>query len=245
MILTAPDVIPAAGFLMPVPHLPGSFCLVFQPHLKNGADNMEYIRGKTTGTLDSSDFAMRLKDYKEVLVDLGTGDGRFVQYTALANPQTMIIGVDACRENLVDVSRKVLPNSLFLISRAESLPSALYGLADTITINFPWGSLLEGLLLPDTPVVAGLQQLAKPDASLHLRLNESALQKAGQTLEIGGESVRRALAKSGFNTAKLVQLDTKALRSYPTTWAHRLGYGRASSALYLRANYIATRRLAS
>ena len=34
------------------------------------------------------------------------------------------------------------PNALFIVAAAEALPEPLTGIADEITINYPWGSLL-------------------------------------------------------------------------------------------------------
>ena len=55
----------------------------------------------------------------------------------------------ACRENLREHSQAKLPNMLFVIASAQDLPRELNGLISHITINFPWGSLLESLLTGD------------------------------------------------------------------------------------------------
>ena len=43
----------------------------------------------------------------------------------------------------------VLPNALFVVAAAERVPAELHGLADELTILFPWGSLLRGALALD------------------------------------------------------------------------------------------------
>jgi 16S rRNA (adenine(1408)-N(1))-methyltransferase len=174
---------------------------------------------------------------REVLVDLGTGDGSYVQHLALANPNGFFIGLDACRENLQKVSRQPRPNALYLIANAEALPAELAGIATAITINFPWGSLLGGLLEPQSEVIKGLQQLARPEANIEIRLNSSALQQAGWTLAEGGLQVQRSLSEAGFEVKPLQIMDAAALRKYPTAWAKRMGYGRDPHALYLRASW--------
>src|SRR5262245_58711732 len=107
---------------------------------------MEAIRGKRSFDLDGFDLQQRVGGFADVWLDLGTGDGRFVQWMARQNPARFFIGIDACRENLRASSLKARPNVLYLIAAAELLPAELMGVARRITINFPWGSLLDGLL---------------------------------------------------------------------------------------------------
>src|SRR3978361_142017 len=100
---------------------------------------MEYICGKRTGRMDGLTLAARLSGYGEITLDLGTGDGRYVEQQGRQNPGKFFIGLDACRENRVEISRKAPGNTLFLIANGEELPVELAGLAGVITLNFPWG----------------------------------------------------------------------------------------------------------
>jgi hypothetical protein len=202
---------------------------------KNGAQFMEYICGKQTFIVDAPDLAARLQGYQQVMIDLGTGDGRYVQHVAHSYPKRFVIGIDACREPLSQISRKSQPNALYLIVNAEALPAELSGLACHITVNFPWGSLLTGLLTSSSKVIAHLRLIAQPGATLEIRLNSSALLQQGWSLEEGGLIVQQALQSSGFKLKPSLTLDAEALRNYPTTWAKRLGYGRDPHALLLRA----------
>jgi tRNA G46 methylase TrmB len=47
---------------------------------------MEYIIGKQTYTLDRTDFVARLHGYQQIVMDIGTGDGRYVAYLARRSP---------------------------------------------------------------------------------------------------------------------------------------------------------------
>lgn len=198
---------------------------------------MEYIHGKLAFTMDATDFAARLHDYQKIVMDIGTGNGRYVEHVAQRYPARLVVGIDACRENLYQVSRKSQPNALYLIANAEALPSELSGLASHITVNFPWGSLLTGLLESGSNVIESLRMIAQAGAILEIRLNSSALLKDGRSLEQGGAMVQQALEMSGFDVKPPVTLDADALRTYPTTWAKRLAYGRDPHALSLRASY--------
>ena len=171
------------------------------------------------------------------MIDIGTGDGRYVAHLARCSPERLVIGIDTCRENLNQVSRKSLPNALYLIANAEALPVELPSLASHITVNFPWGSLLTGLLESGSKVIGNLRMIAQPGAVLAIALNSSARLQEGLSLEQGGAMVRQALQMSGFDVKPEVALDAVALRHYPTTWAKRLGYGRDPQALCLIAIY--------
>jgi trans-aconitate methyltransferase len=189
----------------------------------------------TTNELDA--FVTHIADRPDVLIDLGTGDGRFVLHTARAHPARYIIGIDACRDNLYEASRRAPANALFLIANICSLPEELAGLASAITINFPWGTLLAGLLEDDSSLLASLARLARPGATLEIRLNGGALAEAGYSLETGGDQVRRLARQTGFHVAAPRPLAAGDLRAYPTTWAKRLAFGRDPRALYLAGHY--------
>jgi len=195
---------------------------------------MEIIRGRQTSFITTTTLAERLAGYKTVHIDLGTGDGRFVQYIAQTDPRCFAIGIDACRENLQAVSRHAPDNALFVIANAQTLPPELYGVAAHITINFPWGSLLTDLLNNDAAVLESLISVACPRSGLEIRLNGGALSEAGWLLEKGAARVRAVLAENGFNMRPPVTLAACELRAYPTTWAKRLAFGRDPRAIYLR-----------
>jgi Methyltransferase domain len=195
---------------------------------------MEIIRGKNASFMDSSALAERLTGYNTIYIDIGTGDGRFVRHLAQTHPTCFVIGIDACRENLHEVSRRVLPNALFVIANAQALPAELAGLAAQITINFPWGSLLEGLVANHPAVMDGLAMIARPDAKLEVRLNGGALAEIGWSLEAGASRVRDVLTTNGLNMQPPTMLTAGELRVYPTTWAKRLAFGRDPRAMYLR-----------
>jgi hypothetical protein len=107
-----------------------------------------------------------------------------------------------------------------------------------VTINFPWGELLTGLLALDQAQAGGLAttiaSLARPDALLEVRLNCGALTAAGWTLEDACSAVKNNLSGSGFKVAAPRLLGAGELRACETTWAHRLAFGRDPRALYFR-----------
>ncbi len=191
---------------------------------------MECIRGKTSTEIGVDRLTADVAGYDDVLIDVGTGDGRYVLHVARTSPTWFAVGVDACRDNLRKASRKAPSNALALPKEE------LDGMASKVTINFPWGSLLTGLLNGEPVLLEGLLAISRPGATLEVRLNAGALAEAGYTLESGTERIRQALHEGGFEVAgDLLRLDARELRQCPTTWAKRLAYGRDPRAVYVKA----------
>ena len=194
---------------------------------------MESIRGKHAARVDDATLARQIAGYPHILIDLGTGDGRFVRHVAATWPGTFAIGIDLCAANLRESARRAPANALYLIASAHTLPAELQGRATHLTINFPWGDLLTGLLAHDPRLLAGLGALGRPGARLEVRLNGGALAEAGEPLPAAGAAVARGLRVAGFAVEPPRLLDARELRACPTTWAHRLAFGRDPRALYL------------
>lgn len=196
---------------------------------------MEMIIGKKSRRLGGMEWMQLSAGYQSVLIDLGTGDGRFVMSAARSSPGILVIGIDACRENLRNISRSAPENALFLIANAMSLPEELAGTANQMTINFPWGSLLSGLLDGSPALIKGMQAVGRPGVSITIRLNQSALADAGHTLAEGGEIVSRVLADAGYQVLPFEWFSAEKLRQIPSSWAKRMAFGRQPEAIVITA----------
>ena len=194
---------------------------------------METIRGKVSLDMDLTALNAQLEKYNRILLDLGTGDGKFAFCHADKFPDHFVIGVDACRENLHELSRAKRSNLLYIIASAQNLPPELNGLISHITINFPWGSLLESLLIGDSKLLCGLESISAPAASIEVRLNGGALAEAGTSLEDGAKTIHSNLFKAGWQVNNPLILNGNALRNFPSTWAKRLAVGRDPRAIQL------------
>ena len=194
---------------------------------------METIRGRKSLEMDLNGWKDRLANYDRVILDLGTGDGRYARTLAERHPRWFVIGVDSCRENLREHSQAKLGNLLFGIASAQELPHELTGLVSHLTVNFPWGSLLESLLSGDPRLIRGLKSVSRPRASLDLRLNGGALAEAGKTLEAGTDRIYFNLLQAGWQLEHPVMMDARALKKFPSTWAKRLAFGRDPRATML------------
>jgi 16S rRNA (adenine(1408)-N(1))-methyltransferase len=196
---------------------------------------MEQIEGTNRRALDRAGLIARAAPYPYVWLDLGTGDGRYVTHLAAALPRWLVVGVDACREPLRERSRAVAPNALFVVANALALPGELDGVAQRVSINFPWGSLLEGLVEGGPGLLEGLSRVARLDALLEVRLNGGAVAELGFGLEECLGRVQQVLAAAGWRCGPEMYLSGRQLRSLPTTWARRLAHGPHPWALALRA----------
>jgi 16S rRNA (adenine(1408)-N(1))-methyltransferase len=173
------------------------------------------------------------------LVDIGTGDGRFVLEQAKLRPDTLCIGVDASQDGLIDASSKArkkpskggAPNALFLLCAVEALPDDLVHFADEITINYPWGSLLSALVKPDSHVMKKVVRLAKPSARVSIVLNWSVLENHDYcdrlglprlTLDDMKTKVRAAYSEVGLIVEKYQVSEDEVAT---TTWGKRLVKG--------------------
>jgi len=123
----------------------------------------------------------------------------------------------------------------FFLGEAAKMAKTLelHGLASHITINFPWGSLLESLLNGDDRLLHGLQSVARSPAALDIRLNGGALAEQGWALEEGTERIFENLTSTGWKIRPPEMLDSHALRAFPSTWAKRLAFGRDPRAMQL------------
>jgi Putative methyltransferase len=198
---------------------------------------METIRGRKSLALDVNGFKERLANYNRIILDLGTGDGRYVRTLAGKHPDWFVIGIDSCRENLREHSQANLQNMLFVIASAQELPNELNGLVSHITINFPWGSLLESLLNGDPKLMRGFETISRPITFVDLHLNGGAMAEAGTTLEAGADKIYDSLIRSGWQIENPVMMNASTLRSFPTTWAKRLAFGRDPRAVMLSGSF--------
>jgi 16S rRNA (adenine(1408)-N(1))-methyltransferase len=171
-----------------------------------------------------------------VALDLGTGDGRAVLAAAAARPDTLVIGVDASAAAMATASRRAarrgtLPNALFAVAAAEDPP--LSGLAGEITVNFPWASLLRGVLGRDEAVLAGIAALAAPGASITALV--SVLARDGVPGVPSSGELAVAYARHGLRLVEARPATATEVAASGSSWAKRLQAGHARPVTLLRA----------
>ena len=187
---------------------------------------MRVINGKTTRHMDAAEVAAWAAKHSEITVDLGAGDGRFARSLASSQPERGVVAVDLCEANLRATSRTAPGNALFMVADALVLPGELRGLANRVTVYFPWGSLLRGLVQGEPGLLAGLAALANRQAVIDVVVNGGALAETSWPLEMGAERVVASLRSIGAKVDSPWLVGREGLRGYPTTWAKRLAFGR-------------------
>jgi 16S rRNA (adenine(1408)-N(1))-methyltransferase len=165
---------------------------------------------------------------------------------AAAGPDRLVIGVDANAAAMAVASRRAaasprrggLPNALFVVAAAEALPHELDGLADLVTVHFPWGSLLRGLLGADPAIITGLTRVMRPAATLSLLLSSTDRDR-GAGLAPLQEPAVRALAAAydgwGLEVTEARPATAADIDAAHSTWGKRLGAGGRRPAWLLRA----------
>ena len=90
-----------------------------------------------------------------------------------------MLGIDADARAPAEASRRVARRApsaddrraWFVAAGVETLPAGLTGLADLVTVHFPWGSLLRGVLGVDSGVAASIARLVAPGGRLEITLS--------------------------------------------------------------------------
>jgi 16S rRNA (adenine(1408)-N(1))-methyltransferase len=213
---------------------------------------VEVIRGKRTCHLQSAEFHELISGYSRVIADIGTGDGRFVYELARAHPEWFCVGIDPARENLAQYSSRIyrkprrggLPNVLYVIASVENLPPELKALAQEVHINFPWGRLLQGVVLGDRGMLAGIAAILRAGGSLEMLVNTSifrdpipiSVQDLPElTLDYVDSVMVPAYAEVGLIVVERRVLSEGEMKHVQTTWGRRLAYGRDPGTFYITA----------
>jgi 16S rRNA (adenine(1408)-N(1))-methyltransferase len=181
-----------------------------------------------------------------VIVDVGTGDGRYVYRSAGENPDRFYIGIDVQRKALEKVSERIhrkprkggLPNVLFVQAAVEELPQELDHVADEIHIHFPWASLLRAVAMGDQ------RRIAAPGAWLEVVIGIDDARDAGEARRLKltpltENYVRSELAPryatAGFDVRRSGITATAEWPHIDTTWAKRLQNNRSRRLLFILA----------
>lgn len=125
-------------------------------------------------------------------------------------------------------------NALFVHADGEKLPGELNGLATELSILFPWGSLLKSVVMPEVGFLEGLRRICQPQATIRIVLGYNRRCEPGvaAALELPQleqtylcQMVLPVCKQAGFvmNVRRMERFELKTL---PTTWAHRLAYGK-------------------
>jgi 16S rRNA (adenine(1408)-N(1))-methyltransferase len=182
--------------------------------------------------------------YGKCAVDVGTGDARFAYHLASERPDWLVLGIDALDEPLGEIAYRAArkparggrPNLVLLRAAIEALPNEIKGIADEVDVLLPWGALLEGIVRARPEVVGGIAALARPGASVNVTLNgEIWLDSTPARYEdlpvptpgYVADAIEPEFRRAGIALGPARYLTAAEAKALPTTWARRLGHGRA------------------
>jgi 16S rRNA (adenine(1408)-N(1))-methyltransferase len=168
-----------------------------------------------------------------VIIDIGTGDGRFVYQSARRNPNKFYIGIDPNTRPLEKISEKIhrkpakggAPNVLFIQSAIEDLPEELNGVANEVHVHFPWGSLLRAVATGDVEVMRNLRRVCAEGALLEVVIaidpvkDKTEIERLGIKPEFVDDVLVENYRAAGF---EIVERGMHTSQSVDTSWAKRL-----------------------
>ena len=185
-----------------------------------------------------------------IVIDIGTGDGRFVSAMARANPNKFFIGIDANVKPLEKPSMKAtrkpnkggLPNVMFVQAAIEGLPDEFDGVADEIHIHFPWGSLLRAVANGEADALSSVRRVAAPNCLLEIvigidpdrdraELDRLGIQDLSETYI--GTVLTAKYRNSGFEIKESGKLERLEWSTLETSWARKLQVNKDRRVLYL------------
>lgn len=194
-------------------------------------------------------------DDPRVVVDVGAGDGRWAYESAREDPDTLFIAIDPDAEHLAEyafrASRKParggVDNAAFVVAPVEALPRELNAIAGVVRVNFPWGSLLRGLLDADAMTLHALKSLAKPGARFEAVMSYDPSHDnnafAGAPLPpldepYIDETLAPAYARHGIViTERRLVFRDEAL-ALPSTWGRRLLHARPRDVYLIAGDFV-------
>jgi 16S rRNA (adenine(1408)-N(1))-methyltransferase len=168
-----------------------------------------------------------------VVVDLGTGDGRSALARAAAEPATLVFGVDAAATAMAESSRRAdrarINSVVFLAAGAETLPTTpLADAAHLVTVIFPWGSLLRGVLGLDEAALCGVAAVVRPGGRVEVLVSVVPSDRVTglQTLDASAEpAIASAWAAAGLCLDPMRPATRAEIDATRSSWARRLDAG--------------------
>lgn len=199
------------------------------------------IKGDKGEEMDLGGFTDLRVKFRSTVLDIGTGDGRFVYENALKDGNTLFIGIDPVERQLRKYSkksnRKKLGNTLFILGSAENLPKELFFSIDKIYITFPWGSLLEKVVKGDTEFITGLHGLLKHRGLLEIHLGYSPDLEPSEIKRLDLPPIDEKFIQEKmipkyspyFLLEEIKKTDKENLDDIDSNWAKKLKHGRERS----------------
>lgn len=153
-----------------------------------------------------------------------------------AHPDLFVVGIDANAASMWDASRRAsgpahrggLPNALFVVAAAESLPPEMDGFADEVSVHFPWGSLLRGVVQPDPCVLTALARVTRPGGTVSMLLSVTEHDREGSIASIDLTTIEELARRYEEHWLTLIEgrpATRDEIWAAHSSWAKRLAVG--------------------
>jgi 16S rRNA (adenine(1408)-N(1))-methyltransferase len=154
---------------------------------------------------------------------------------AATDPDAFILAIDADARSMAEASRRAagrpsrggLANICFVAEGVERLPADFDGLADAVTMGFPWGSLLRGAFGRDTAVAASIARLVAPGGRLEIVLSivdrdRTAVGGEGSFGRADIDRMASVFDARGLELTDARRLSADEVAATGSSWARRL-----------------------
>ena len=186
-----------------------------------------------------------------VIIDIGTGNGEFVRAIAQENPDRFVIGIDPHHKGLEKTSARIyqkparggVENALYVLGNVESLPEELDGIANQVFINFPWASLLKGIILVEGDTWNPIKRICNRGAFIDILFGYDQAYEENELERLGLPALSTSYIKNvmtskleekGLKIIEMRSVGTKEIKDCPSSWAKKLSFGRNRQYYYLR-----------
>ncbi len=170
------------------------------------------------------------------ILDIGTGDGRFIYKSAALNPKNIYIGIEPSvnfKEYQREINRKKLSNATLINSSLESF-EAKDNFFDYIYIHLPWGVLLKYVVTVDKDILKKLTKMLKKGGELEIVFGYDPKLEKSETKRLNLKELN--LKELGFLNEKYSKIpglvlehfkliSNKDLKERQTSWSKKLAFG--------------------
>lgn len=204
---------------------------------------MNILVDKKIESINSLEFKNIAEGFKSVILDIGTGDGRFVYKNAQKNPNNLFLGLDSTCDSMAEYASKVrkkpakggLNNVLYIVENAEALPEELANMVNKIYINLPWGSLRDGIIKGEDKILSGITNISQNNSTMEVCISYSDMYEQNEISkrelpELTKNYISTVLKERykgfGIHITEISLWDNNMLKSVDTKWAKKLAFGR-------------------
>ena len=151
-----------------------------------------------------------------------------------------MIGIDpdvaSMRRSAGKAARDRLANALFVVASVEALPRELEAVADHVSILFPWGSLLRGIVAGTPGTLNAIADLLRPGAEVTAMWSIADRDRGRVAIEpLAADDLALSAARCGLVVIEQRTAAPDEIDAAGSTWAKRLRAGRAREVTLLRA----------